>query len=69
MFNFVFVIYVLFGVFCVLFVFKCELYCCHRVSIQLQLNIYIIKRWIFSIGKRILSVSEHYVLSALEIVL
>jgi hypothetical protein len=32
MFNFLIVIYVLFGVFCVLFVCKCELYCCHRVS-------------------------------------
>jgi hypothetical protein len=41
MFNFVIVIYVLFSVFCVLFVCKCELYCCHQVSTQLRLNIYI----------------------------
>jgi hypothetical protein len=37
--NFLIVMYVPFPVFCVLFVCKCLLYYCHRVSIQLQLNI------------------------------
>jgi hypothetical protein len=48
MFNFVIVIYVLFGVFCVLFVCKFEMYCCHRVSTQLQLNISYIISYIIS---------------------
>jgi hypothetical protein len=34
------VICVPFSVFCVLFACKCVLYYCHRVSTQLQLNIY-----------------------------
>jgi hypothetical protein len=40
-FNFGIVMYVPFFVFCVLFVCKCELCCCHWVSTQLRLNIYI----------------------------
>jgi hypothetical protein len=41
MFNFLIVMYVSFFVFYVLFVCKCEPYCCHRVSTQLRLNIHV----------------------------
>jgi hypothetical protein len=41
MFNFLIVMCVPFSVFCVLFVCKCVQYYCHRLSTQLQLNIYI----------------------------
>jgi hypothetical protein len=39
LFLFCGVLYVPFSVFCVPFVCKCVLYCCHRVSTQLQLKI------------------------------
>jgi hypothetical protein len=39
MFNFFIVTYAPFSVFCVLFICICVLYCCHRVSTQLRLNI------------------------------
>jgi len=38
LFNFVNYVFLLLGMFCVLFVCKCVLYYSHRVSTQLQLN-------------------------------
>jgi hypothetical protein len=47
--SFFIVMYVLFSVFCLLFVCKCVLYYCHRVSTQLQLNIYTVYYIIYHI--------------------
>jgi hypothetical protein len=50
-FQFFIVTCVPFSVFCVLCVRKCVRYYCHRVSTQLQLNIYIISYYIISYHK------------------
>jgi hypothetical protein len=54
--------YVPFCVFCVLFVCKCVLYCCHRVSTQMQLNIYhIVLYHIYHINHIISYISCHVI--------